>query len=145
MYPLAFLAIILACYAVLVVHPSNAGVFAATLIGNAVTASWYPVMWPWRAQTTSRATGSAFSIGFVNSYGQIGGAVGPQLFRSAFAPRYQVSFGVAMGLVFCCMCATLVTWWVTRDVESQTRRVKRAKLAAAKQGKTVTDEVSIDS
>lgn len=78
LYPLAFLVVIIASYSVLIVYPNNGGVYAATLIGNAVAAAWYPVMWPWRVQTTSRATGSAFSIGFVNSYGQIGGAIGPQ-------------------------------------------------------------------
>ncbi|KAI0126838.1 hypothetical protein BJ170DRAFT_630210 [Xylariales sp. AK1849] len=99
------------------------------------------MMWPWRVQTTSRATGSAFSIGFVNSYGQIGGAIGPQLFRAAYAPQYQVSFGVAMGLVGCCMIITLITWWVTRVTELSTRRVKLAKIAAAKKGETVLEDV----
>lgn len=83
LYPLSFLIIIIASYAVLIVYPNNGGVYAATLIANSVTAAWYPMMWPWRVQTTSRATGSAFSIGFVNSYGQIGGAIGPQSMRSS--------------------------------------------------------------
>jgi hypothetical protein len=74
---------------VLVVFPSNGAVYAATLIGNACTAAFFPLMWPWRVQTTSRATGSGFSIGFVNSYGQIGGAIGPQIFKSKYAPRYR--------------------------------------------------------
>jgi hypothetical protein len=75
LYPLTFLSIILICYGVLFNYPSNGAVYAATLIANACTAAWFPMMWPWRVQTTSRATGSAFSIGFVNSYGQIGGAI----------------------------------------------------------------------
>lgn len=82
LYPLTFLIVIIASYSVLIVYPSNGGVYAATLIGNAVTAAWFPMMWPWRVQTTSGATGSAFSIGFVNSYGQIGGAIGPQSTQS---------------------------------------------------------------
>ncbi|CAJ2512725.1 Uu.00g008440.m01.CDS01 [Anthostomella pinea] len=141
LYPMAFLTIILACYAVLVVYPNTGGVFAATMIGNAVAAAWYPMMWPWRVQTTSRATGSAFSIGFVNSYGQIGGAIGPQLFRAAYAPRYQISFGVAMALVACCMVTTLVTWWVTRQTEGDTRKLKLARVAAGKQGEAILDDL----
>ena len=93
----------------LVVYPSNGAVYAATLIGNACTAAFFPLMWPWRVQTTSRATGSAFSIGFVNSYGQIGGAIGPQIFKSKYAPRYRESFASAMALVAACAVATLVT------------------------------------
>ncbi|KAI1397545.1 putative pantothenate transporter [Hypoxylon fuscum] len=141
LYPLAFLTIILACYGVLVAYPSNGAVYAATMVGNAVTSAWFPMMWPWRVQTTSRATGSAFSIGFVNSYGQIGGAVGPQIFRSAYAPRYQVSFAAAMALVACCMATTLVTWWVTRQTESDTRKLKLARIAAAKRDDAILDDV----
>ncbi|OTA59293.1 putative pantothenate transporter [Hypoxylon sp. EC38] len=141
LYPLTFLTIILACYGVLVAYPNNGAVYAATMIGNAVTSAWFPMMWPWRVQTTSRATGSAFSIGFVNSYGQIGGAIGPQIFRSAYAPRYQVSFAVAMVLVGCCMITTLVTWWVTRQTERDTRKLKLARIAAAKRDDAILDDV----
>lgn len=96
---------------------------------------------PWRVQTTSRATGSAFSIGFVNSYGQIGGAIGPQLFRSAYAPRYIVPFSVAMGLVGACVILTLITWWVTWDTERDTRRLKLAKIVAEKRGETLLEDI----
>lgn len=65
-YPLTFLSVILICYGVLFAYPSNGAVYAATMIANACAAAWFPMMWPWRVQTTSRATGSAFSIGFVN-------------------------------------------------------------------------------
>ncbi|KAM3479239.1 hypothetical protein MY8738_005529 [Beauveria namnaoensis] len=141
LYPLTFLVIIIICYGVFVAHPSSAAIYAVTLIGNAVTAAWFPVMWPWRVQTTSHATGSAFSIGFVNSYGQIGGALGPQIFRSRYGPRYTVPFCVAMGLVGACIILTTVTWWVTRFTESETRRIKQAKLAADRRGETVLGDV----
>ncbi|CAG8204537.1 unnamed protein product [Penicillium olsonii] len=96
---------------------------------------------PWRVQTTSRATGSAFSIGFVNSYGQIGGAIGPQMFRSEYAPRYTVPFAAAMGLVGMCGLLTLITWWITRETERDTRRLKLAKIAAEKRGETILEDV----
>ncbi|KAK0392761.1 hypothetical protein NLU13_2256 [Sarocladium strictum] len=140
-YPLGVFAVIMACYAVLVVYPSNGAVYAATLIGNAFTSAFFPLMWPWRVQTTSRATGSAFSIGFVNSYGQIGGAIGPQIFRQAYAPRYKESFASAMALVGSCAIITLITWWVTRKTEADTRRLKRARVQAEREGLAVLDDV----
>jgi predicted MFS family arabinose efflux permease len=140
-YPLGIFAIIIACYAVLVVYPSNGAVYTATLIGNACTAAFFPLMWPWRVQTTSRATGSAFSIGFVNSYGQIGGAIGPQIFKSKYAPRYRESFASAMALVVVCATVTLVTWWVTQQTEADTRRLKRARMRAEKNDMAVLDDV----
>ncbi|GMF71979.1 unnamed protein product [Aspergillus oryzae] len=98
-------------------------------------------MWPWRVQTTSRATGSAFSIGFVNSYGQIGGAIGPQIFQNKYAPHYTVPFAVTMGLMAGCILTTLVTWWITRDTERATRRLKLARLEAMRRGEAVLDDV----
>ncbi|KAJ5950057.1 hypothetical protein N7454_001641 [Penicillium verhagenii] len=141
LYPLTFLFIIIICYGVFVAYPSTGAVYAVILIGNALTAGWYPVMWPWRVQTTSRSTGSAFSIGFVNSYGQIGGAIGPQLFNSKYAPHYTVPFSVAMGLVGLCAILTLVTWWVTWDTERDTRRLKLAKIAAERRGETLLEDL----
>lgn len=141
LYPLGCLLVIIACYAVLVAYPNNAGVYTATLIGNAFAASWYPLMWPWRVQTTSRATGSAFSIGFVNSYGQIGGAIGPQIFRSKYAPHYTVPFAVAMSLVALCFVVTIGTWWVTRHTERDTRRLKLARKAAEARNETILEDV----
>ncbi|KAF2635945.1 MFS general substrate transporter [Massarina eburnea CBS 473.64] len=141
LYPLSFLGIILISYGVLYAYPNKGGVYAATLIGNGVTSAWYPMMWPWRVQTTSKATGSAFSIGFVNSYGQIGGAISPHLFQSKYAPHYGISFGIAMGFVSACILTTLFTWWFTWKTEQDTRRLKVARVKAQKRGETVLDDV----
>ncbi|KAH0839238.1 hypothetical protein AYO21_05653 [Fonsecaea monophora] len=143
--PLGFLVSILACYSVLYTFPNNGGVYAATVLANSIAQSWYPMMWPWRVQTTSRATGSAFAIGFVNSYGQIGGAIGPQIFQSKYAPHYTVSFAVAMGIIGACILVTLFTWWVTRETERQTRRIKKLRVKAAKRGESVLDDVDANA
>jgi hypothetical protein len=45
LYPLSFLVVIIICYGVFVAYPSAGAIYAVTLIGNAVTAAWYPVMW----------------------------------------------------------------------------------------------------
>lgn len=140
-YPLTFLGVILICYGVLYAYPSTGAVFAATLIGNGVTSAWFPMMWPWRVQTIRGATGSGFSIGFVNSYGQIGGAIGPHLFNSRFAPHYGVSFGIAMGFVSACILVSLFTWFLTRHTEQDTRKLKIARVEAQARGETVLDDV----
>lgn len=144
LFPLSFMIVILACYGVLFTFPNTGGVYAASILATSLASSWYPMMWPWRVQTTSKATGSAFSIGFVNSYGQIGGAIGPQIFRNKFAPRYATSFGIAMAMVGMAILTNLTTWWVTKDVELETRRLKRARLEASKRGEVVLDDVDFD-
>lgn len=89
--PLGFMIVIMACYSVLYTFPNSGGVYAATVIAGALSTAWYTMMWPWRVQTTQGATGTAFAIAFANSYGQIGAAVGAQLFNSKYAPRCQCS------------------------------------------------------
>lgn len=141
--PLTLLLVMLACYAVLFTFPSNGGVYAATVISNACANSWYPMMWPWRIQTTNRATGAAFAIAFSNACGQIGFAIGPQIFQAKYEPKYTVSFTVAMCFVAVCILVTLWTWWVTRHTEAETRRIKKLRVAAAKQHQSVLDDVDI--
>lgn len=103
----------------------------------------YTMMWPWRVQTTEGATGSAFAIAFANSYGQIGGAVGSQLFNSRYAPHYSTSFGIAMGFVWLAIIMTIVTWCYTWRVDVDTRRLKRIRIAAAKENQAILDDVDI--
>lgn len=89
-------------------------------------------MWPWRVQTVSGATGSAFAIAIANSYGQIGGAVGSQLFNSRFAPRYETSFAIAMGFLGVSILFACVTWFFTGKVDIELRRVRRERIHVAK-------------
>ncbi|KAI1862761.1 uncharacterized protein JN550_009908 [Neoarthrinium moseri] len=142
LFPVAFTVIIVACYGVMTAYPSDVGVYIAMMIGNAVSTAWFPLMWPWRAQTTSRATGSAFAIGFVNSYGQVGDAIGPQMFLDKYEPRYQLPFGFSMGLIALCGLNCAYTWWVTRHTERDTRKHKLARLEAKKHNNVVLDDVS---
>lgn len=137
--------ITLACYGVMYSYPNLGGVYAATILAGSVSNAWFPSMWPWRVQTTEKATGSAFAIAFVNSLGQIGSLVGPQLFRSEYAPRYKTSFAVAMGFSALCVLVTGWTWWVTRVSEGQTRRIRRLRWEAAKKGHSVLEDVDFNA
>lgn len=135
----------LACYAAIYSFPNVGGVYAATVIAASASLAWFSTMWPWRLQTTSRATGSAFSISFVNALGQIGTVIGPQIFRSQYAPRYQVSFAVAMGFTVITVLSIMVTWWVTRHTERETRLKRKQRIAAAKRGETLYEDVDINA
>ncbi|KAK0702986.1 major facilitator superfamily domain-containing protein [Lasiosphaeria miniovina] len=141
--PLFFMVVILACYVVEYTYPSTGGVYAATVIASGFATAWSTMMWPWRVQSTEGATGSAFAIAFANSYGQIGGAVGAQLFNSKYAPRYATSFGIAMGFIGMAIVMNLITWYVTRQVDIDTRKIKRARIAALKNNQAILDDVDI--
>ncbi|OJJ00005.1 hypothetical protein ASPVEDRAFT_81589 [Aspergillus versicolor CBS 583.65] len=140
-FPITCTVIVIACYSVLVAYPNDIGVYIAMMIGNAASVTWFPMMWSWRSQTVNGATGSAFAIGFVNSYGQVGDAVGPQMFQDKYEPRYQLPFGLAMGLVALCGITNSYTWWVTRQTEKDTRKHRLARLKAKRDNEAVLDDV----
>lgn len=135
--------VILACYVVEYTYPNTGVVYAATTLAGGFSTAWFTMMWPWRIQTTSGATGSAFAIAFANSYGQIGGAIGPQLFNSRFGPRYTTSFAIAMEFVGAAIVMASITWVVTGKVDVETRRLKRARIEAGKRNQAVLDDVDI--
>ena len=146
-YPLialVYMIATLACYAVLVTYPNLGGVYAATTIAASASLAWFSTMWPWRLQITAKATGSAFSIAFVNSLGQIGTIVGPQIFQSQYAPKYTTSFAVAMGMSGVCILTTIWTWWLTRETERQTRHLRQKRVAAGKNSQVVFNDVKND-
>ncbi|KXT03689.1 hypothetical protein AC578_5187 [Pseudocercospora eumusae] len=107
------------------------------MLAGGFSTAWYNLMWPWRVQTTSGATGSAFAIAFTHSYGQIGGAVGAQLLNSNYAPKCTTSFAIAMGFVGLAMIMESITWCFTGRVDIETRKIRRARIAAAKENKAV--------
>ncbi|GJC85396.1 hypothetical protein ColLi_08234 [Colletotrichum liriopes] len=145
LFPIGCTIVIVAMYSILVVYPNDIGVYLGMMIGVACGTAWFPfeysLMWPWRAQTVNGATGSAFAIGFVNSYGQVGDALGPQMFQEKYAPSYQLPFGLSMGLIGLCGIVNGVTWWVTRRTENDTRKHKRARILARKNNEAVLDDV----
>jgi phosphatidylserine decarboxylase len=55
-----------------------------------------------------------------------------------------VSFAVAMALVGAAIVMNLVTWWVTRRTERETRVLKLERVRAGKRGETVLEDVEID-
>ncbi|KAK4610452.1 MFS transporter prlL [Fulvia fulva] len=141
--PLTYMTITLAMYAILHTYPNNGGVYAATIIAGGLGNAWYPSMWPWRLQTTSKATGNAFAIAFTNSLGGIGSLIGPQIFRMKYAPKYGVSFAVAMAFTGFCVVMTGWTWWVTRLTERRTREIRRERMKAGLKGEVVLGDVDI--
>lgn len=95
-------------------------------------------------QTTSRETRSAFGTCFVNSYGQISGTIGLQIFSTKYAPRICESFASATALVGVCALIILLTWWVTRKTEADTRQIRRLRVQAQKKNFVLDDVVDSD-
>ncbi|KXS13386.1 MFS general substrate transporter [Gonapodya prolifera JEL478] len=120
------------------VPPSGAGLgvlYFACFVATAGSASFIPCVWAWRTSTASGTTGNAIASGLMNSFGNVGGAIGPFLFRSDWAPRYVPAFTITTCLTVVCM--TLV---ITEDTWA--KRDKARKAAAAAAAATTTESTS---
>lgn len=80
-------------------------------------------------------TGTAFTLAFQSCIGQVGGVVGPQLFQSKFAYNgYKTSFAICAAAIIVGWAANLWTWWLTRNVEWDVRRIRRLRIEAERSG-----------
>jgi len=94
-----------------------------------------------RSSTLRGSTGTAFALGFQNSIGQIGGAIGPQLFRTEWsAHNYRNSFAFCMAAATIGFLSNLWTFYLTRNVEYDILRVHRLRRKANKAGTVLADD-----
>lgn len=91
-------------------------------------------------------TGTAFAYGLQSGVGQLGGVIGPQIFRAKYAANgYKVSYGICCASVGISFCAAVWSWWLTSDLEREVRRVHLERIRAKKEGKLfVGEDVRVD-
>lgn len=124
---------------------ARGGVYAACVLSQFFVNSYYVPYWSWRTATLTGSTGAAFAIGLQSSIAQLGSVVGPQMFQSKWAHnRYRNSFIIGFCMVLACLASNLWTWWLTRDIERQVLKARRATLKARREGRAYTGEVDID-
>jgi hypothetical protein len=80
---------------------SRGGIYVACVLGTMFYAVYFIPFWAWRSSSLKGMTGTAFTLAFQSCVGQVGGVIGPQLFREEFGPRYRVSFGICAAAVIC--------------------------------------------
>nr|OQO22109.1 hypothetical protein B0A51_12558 [Rachicladosporium sp. CCFEE 5018] len=116
-------------------------IYVACIIGTMSYSVYFIPFWAWRSSTLAGATGTAFTLAFQSSIGQIGGVIGPQLFQSKFAHNgYKTPFAICAAATIVGWAANLVTWWLTRNVEWDVRRIRRLWIKAEKEGKVYGDD-----
>jgi MFS family permease len=131
---------------VMIVSTTNPPVrYAACILANLFSTSYYPPYWAWRAGYLSGSSGGAFAMGLQSSIAQLGAVVGPQFFQSKWAPHgYRNSFLICLGLIVAAQIANLYTWRLTRNVESQVQDVRREVLRCKKEGREYDGHDDID-
>jgi nitrate/nitrite transporter NarK len=127
---------LLSCvYAIFVGTQDRGAVYAACVLGQTITQSFFLPFWSWRSSSLKGTTGTAFAFGLQSGVGQLGGVIGPQIFLSRYAPTYRVPFGVCLACIVGALLAAAVCWYLTREVEAEVQRVHRGRLKAHREGK----------
>jgi hypothetical protein len=94
-----------------------------------------------RSSTLAGTTGTAFTLAFQSSVGQVGGVIGPQLFQEKWAYNgYKTSFGICAAAIIASWACNLWTWWLTRNIEWDVLRVRRLRIQAEKAGEVLSND-----
>ncbi|KAK3621208.1 hypothetical protein LTR56_022918 [Elasticomyces elasticus] len=120
---------------------NKAGIYAACILGTMFYSVYFIPFWAWRSSTLQGMTGTAFTLAFQSCIGQVGGVVGPQLFQSKFAHNgYKTSFGICAAAIIVGWVFNLWTWYLTRNVEWDVRRIRRLRIKAEKHGEVYGED-----
>ena len=71
----------------------------------------------------------------------MGGVIGPQLFQSKYAHNsYKVPFAICAAAIGGGWLASAWTWWLTRNVEWDVRRIRRLRINAERGGNMFAED-----
>jgi hypothetical protein len=142
--PAFIMAICAGCLAFFIVLASTRdkyAVYVACVFGTMFYAVFFIPFWAWRSATLVGSTGTAFTLAFQSSVGQVGGVIGPQMFQSKYAYNgYKVPFAICSAAIGGGWLASALTWWLTRNVEWDVRRIRRLRIKAEREGKVFADD-----
>ncbi|QRD83885.1 major facilitator superfamily domain-containing protein [Aspergillus flavus] len=131
----------LVVFILLTVLESRVGIYISCVLGNMFYSVYFIPFWAWRTSSLKGTTGAAFTLAFQSCVGQVGGVIGPQLFQSKFAYNgYKTPFGICAGVIGAACLANLWTWWLTRNVEWDVRRIRRLRIKEERQGRIYADD-----
>ncbi|XMA13957.1 hypothetical protein WAI453_006748 [Rhynchosporium graminicola] len=116
-------------------------VYIACVFGTMFYSVYFIPFWAWRSSTLTGTTGTAFTLAFQSCVGQVGGVIGPQLFQSKYAHNsYKVPFAICATAIGAGWLANVWTWYLTRNVEWDVRRIRRLRIKSEKQGEVFADD-----
>jgi hypothetical protein len=116
-------------------------VYIACVFGTMFYSVYFIPFWAWRSSTLTGTTGTAFTLAFQSCVGQVGGVIGPQLFQSKYAYNgYKVPFAICAAAIGGGWLASVWTWYLTRNVEFDVRRIRRLRIKSEKEGNMFAKE-----
>ncbi|PGH14306.1 hypothetical protein AJ79_03128 [Helicocarpus griseus UAMH5409] len=123
-------------FIVLATTSTKAGIYIACVLGTMFYSVYFIPFWAWRSSSLKGTTGTAFTLAFQSCVGQAGGVIAPQLFLEKFAHNgYRTPFAICAAAIGVACLTNLWTWWLTRNIEWDVRRVRRLRIAEEKRGR----------
>ncbi len=72
---------------------------------------------------------------------QVSGVIGPQIFQSKYAHNgYKVPFAICAGAIGAGWIANAWTWWLTRIVDADVKRIRRLRIKAETEGTVYAED-----
>jgi len=90
------------------------------------------VLTSWMNQTLKGSSQVGFVFAFANSWAQLGGIIGPHIFRSRYSPRYTIPYGICLGFIVLAAIIVIYVWIKTKEVTYRHVRERRARIRESK-------------
>ncbi|KAF4842427.1 MFS transporter prlL [Colletotrichum siamense] len=133
------------CFILFFSVSGKAGLYAACILSQFFSSSYYVPYWSWRTSIMAGSTGASFAIGLQSSVAQLGAAIGPQFFQSKWAHnRYRNSFFIGFGITLAALLTNTWTWWLTKRIERRVVEIRRDTLRARREGRAYEGRIDID-
>jgi hypothetical protein len=142
---------VLICFIILFTVSSSGLRLACLCVITGAAPTAYACLWPMRTAALRGTSSAALGIGINNAISQFSGIIGPQLWRTDFGPRYDLSAKVSTGLAAGAFCVTAALWYLmaadlswspflSRRVLAQTQ-IREEDLEAKKNGATIASDL----
>ncbi len=103
-------------------------IYAFIIVATLSSAADNTVMSSWMTLTLEGSSQIGFAFAFSNSLGQLGGIIGPQIFRARYAPTYTVPYAVCLAFLGLAMIIVTFIWFKTKNVTYKLMRERRQRL-----------------
>lgn len=115
-------------FIVLAIVTNKAVLYAFIIIATVSSSANGASVISWMAHTLKGSSEVGFNYAFSNAVAQLGGIIGPQIYREKYAPRYVVSYVVSLVFIAAGLVLNAALWWLTRNTMSKVIQDKKKRL-----------------
>ncbi|EPE08706.1 pantothenate transporter [Ophiostoma piceae UAMH 11346] len=128
-------------FAIFIGTRARGAIYTACILGSTLSSVFAIPFWSWRSSSLKGSTGTAFAYGLQSGIGQLGGVIGPQIFRSQYVSNgYKVPYSVCTACIAGGFFGCLLCWYLTYRLENDVLRVQHEQIKAKLQNKLYTGD-----